>query len=123
MDVAKIAAETELAEGETLFEKGDFGDRMYIIISGSIKIHDGNHVFSRLGDHDIFGELALLDPEPRSASATAEEDCTLLYIGQDPFYELMSTHPEVAKGVLKILGRRLRSQNEQIVEMKQKDKA
>lgn len=119
VNVAEITRELELIKGERLFKKGDIGDKMYIIASGKISIHDGDHVFSYLEEYGIFGELALLDPTPRSASATAEEDCLLLYIDQHPFFELLSSYPEVAKGILTILGSRLRAQNEEIIRIKQ----
>ena len=59
--------------------------------------------------------LSLLDSETRSASATANTDCFLFKIDQEPFYELMETRPEVAKGFIKILCQRLRAQNEKAV--------
>jgi len=118
VDVAEIVTEVECAAGEQLFNKGDMGTKMFIIANGSIRIHDGDHVFSNLHKHDIFGELALLSPEPRSASASASEDSLLLCIDQAPFFELTSTHPEVSKGIIQRLAELLRSQNEEIIEMK-----
>src|SRR6186997_3429421 len=61
---------------------------------------------------EIFGELSLLDADTRSASATADTDCILYKIDQEPFYELMDERPEVAKGFIKILCQRLRTMNE-----------
>ena len=118
VDVAAIVKEVECAAGERLFEKGALGSKMYIIAGGSIRIHDGDHTFTVLDQHQIFGELALLSPEPRSASATAAEDSLLLCIEQAPFYELISSHPEVTKGIIQRLAGLLRKQNEEIVEMK-----
>lgn len=118
VDVAAIVQEVECAAGEPLFKKGDWGTNLFIIASDRIRIHDGSHVFSTLEKHEIFGELALLSPEPRSASASAEEDSLLLCIDQAPFYELTSSHPEVSKGIMQRLAELLRSQNEEIIEMK-----
>lgn len=119
VDVADIVREVEYAAGEPLFRKGDLGTKMYVIAGGNIRIHDGDHTFSVLDKHQIFGELALLSPEPRSASATASEDSLLLCIDQAPFYELISSHPEVTKGIIQRLAELLRNQNEEIVEMKE----
>ena len=118
VDVADIVKEMEYSEGERIFKKGDIGASMYIIASGSIRIHDGEHTFSHMKKHEIFGELALLSPEPRSASATAAEDALLLCIDQAPFFELISSHTEVTQGIMQRLAELLRSQNEEILEMK-----
>lgn len=85
---------------------------MYIILSGQIQIHKGNTILAILGDKEVFGELSLLDAETRSASATAKTDCHLFKIDQEPFYELIDTRPEVARGFIKILCNRLRQLNE-----------
>ncbi len=119
VDVADIVREVEYAAGERLFLKGDLGNKMYVIAGGKIRIHDGDHTFSVLDKHEIFGELALLSPKPRSASATASEDSLLLCLDQAPFYELISSHPEVTKGIIQRLAELLRNQNEEIVDMKQ----
>lgn len=118
VDVADIVREMECSEGENLFQKGDMGSSMFIIASGSIRIHDGGHIFTNLKKHDIFGELVLLSPEPRSASATAAADSLLLCIDQAPFFELISTQPEVTQGIMQRLAELLRNQNEEILEMK-----
>ncbi len=120
VDVADILQEIECAASEVLFKKGELGTKMYIIAQGSIRIHDENHTFSTLETHQIFGELALLSPEPRSASATATEDSLLLCIEQDPFFELISTHSEVNKGVIQRLAELLRKQNEEIVQLRKR---
>jgi uncharacterized protein len=107
-EVASLLSTVELPGGETIFEKGDPGDGMYIIVHGRMRMHDGEMVLNHLGPADVFGEMALLDDEPRVASATAIEDTQLLRLGQQPFYELMAHRVEVARGVIRVLNRRLR---------------
>ena len=85
---------------------------MYIIQQGNIKIHKGTTTLAILKEKEVFGELSLLDADTRSASATADTDCILYKIDQEPFYELMDERPEVAKGFIKILCQRLRIMNE-----------
>jgi hypothetical protein len=111
VDIASIVREERIPEGEIIFEKGDQGSSMYIISEGEVRIHDGDITFAVMKNRDFFGELALLDPEPRSASVTALKDSLLLRLDQEDFYELMSERMEVAKGILKVLCRRLRDQN------------
>ena len=111
-DVAHILKEVPLKAGELLFAKGDVGDCMYLITEGSVRIHDGDYTFAILGENEVFGELSLLDSETRSASATCEEDCVLLKLEQQPFYEILSKDQEVLKGILQMLCSRIRALDE-----------
>jgi CRP/FNR family cyclic AMP-dependent transcriptional regulator len=114
-ELAPLMQEVEVESGTLLFNEGDIGDCMYIIHKGQIKIHKGSTTLAILKEKEVFGELSLLDSETRSASATANTDCFLFKIDQEPFYELVETRPEVAKGFIKILCQRLRAQNEKAV--------
>jgi len=107
--------EEEAEAGTVLFKEGDIGDCMYIIYKGDVKIHKGSTTLAILQEKDVFGELSLLDSETRSATATANSDCFLFKIDQEPFYELLESRPEIAKGFIKILCQRLRAQNERTV--------
>lgn len=107
-DVAEILKEVSLKAGEPLFEKGEVGDCMYIIEKGSVRIHDGGYTFAVLGENEVFGELSLLDSESRSASATCAQDCVLLKLEQEPFYEILAKDEGVLRGILQMLCRRIR---------------
>ena len=117
-EVATLLEEVELLAGDSAFEKGDAGDCMYIIVSGTVKAHDGDHTFNTLKDGDVFGEMAVLDPEPRVASITALEDTHLLRLDQEPFYELMEDHIEVARGIIQVLSGHLRNRVHDVTELK-----
>ncbi|MDT8392361.1 MAG: ATP-binding protein [Bacteroidales bacterium] len=97
---------------QTIFKKGDPGDAMYVIIYGTVRVHDGSHVLSRLKANDIFGEFALIDDGTRSASVTAEEESYLLRLGRNDFEERLNDDPGFARGILKLLIGRLRNMNE-----------
>lgn len=97
---------------QNIFKKDEPGDAMYVIISGKVRIHDGGHVLSRLKANDIFGEFALIDDGPRSASVTAEEETYLLRLSRDDFDARLSDDPGFARGILKVLISRLRNMNE-----------
>ncbi|MBP6639885.1 MAG: cyclic nucleotide-binding domain-containing protein [Bacteroidia bacterium] len=118
-EVAAIVIVEQVPEGDVLFQKGDTGDCMYLIAEGEIRIGDGATIFATLGKNDFFGELALVETEPRSADAVAATDCLLLRIDQDDFYELIEDRTEVARGILVILAQRLRRQNEIIRQLRQ----
>jgi CRP-like cAMP-binding protein len=111
-DLAPLMKEMQYELGTEIFKEGETGDCMYIIQQGNIKIHKGNTTLAILKEKEVFGELSLLDADTRSASATANTDCILYKIDQEPFYELMDERPEVAKGFIKILCQRLRTMNE-----------
>lgn len=117
-ELVGIVKEEFVSKDELIFKKGDSGSSMYIIYEGEIKIHDGTRTFATLGSHDFFGELALLDPEPRSASATATTDTLLLKLEEDDAYELMEERTEVLKSIMRILCRRIRAQNVKLLAAK-----
>ena len=94
--------------GETLFEKGDIGNSMYIIVSGEVKAHDKGVIYNLLNERDVFGEMAALDPAPRSASITATRDTLLLRLERSALHEIMDTHYEVGQAIIEVLSRRLR---------------
>jgi HEAT repeat protein len=116
-EIVPIVKEEFVSKNQVIFHKGDSGSSMYIIYEGEIKIHDGDKVYAMLGSRDFFGELALLDPEPRSASATANTDTLLLKLDEEEAYELMEERTEVLKSIMRILCRRIRNQNEKISRM------
>src|SRR5256885_13971678 len=88
-------------EGETIFHQNDPGDAAYIIRSGAVRIwtHDEDArevTLARLGPNDFFGELAVLDGSPRSASASADEDTTLGRLSKDQMHKFLLAHPQAA---------------------------
>ena len=106
--VAQIAEEEEYQTDTSLCKEGDFGDCMYIIANGKVKVHKGDHTLVELEKGAFVGDMALLDQEPRSADLTTSSETTLLKISQDAFYELMSSNFEIMNGILKIISSRLR---------------
>jgi len=109
-DIAALVEEVQVKAGETIFEKGDAGDSLYVIVAGRVRVFVGGHTIAHLGPRDIFGELALLDPEPRTASIAAVEDTRLLRLDREAFTELMAGNIEIVRGVLSVLCERLRKQ-------------
>jgi CRP-like cAMP-binding protein len=114
-ELAPLMHEIEYEKGILIFGEGHIGDCMYIIHQGSVRIHKGQITLAVLKEKEVFGELSLLDAETRSASATTAENAILFRIDQEPFYELIESRPEVARGFIKMLCKRLRAQNEKAV--------
>lgn len=109
--VAQIA-QVELRDAkEIIVREGDVGDYLYIVTDGVVSVRAGAQEVARLGERECFGEMSLLDSEPRSATIVAVTDVGLLRIGQEDFYELLSERVEIARGVIRVLTRRLRDSN------------
>ncbi|MEJ7681007.1 MAG: cyclic nucleotide-binding domain-containing protein [Segetibacter sp.] len=88
VELASILEEIYLDADSLLFSKGDTGNCMYFIYSGSVKVHDGEHILAVLGENEIVGELSVLDTESRSASATTAEESILLNLSRKLFMRL-----------------------------------
>lgn len=121
-EIAHLLEEKEVAESTAIVKEGEAGSGMYIIYRGSVNIIKGKQLLATLHEKDFFGELSLLDTETRSASVIAATDCTLFYIEQEPFYDLLELRPEVVRGIIRILCKRLRNANQQIFELTHDEK-
>jgi CRP/FNR family transcriptional regulator, cyclic AMP receptor protein len=97
------------APGERILVQGDRGDSMFLILSGRVLVHSGELAYNELAAGDVFGEMAALDPAPRSASVTALEPTDMLRLDQPALYGLIDRHPAVARGVINVLCRHLRN--------------
>jgi len=94
--------------GETVFDAGDEGDCIYVVASGTVALNQGDRKLESVGPSGIFGELALIDREPRSAAAVAETDCELVAIDKRRFWFLVQETPYFAEIVMRTMADRLR---------------
>lgn len=111
--IAEVTEEVVVPAGQLIFSEGDFGDALFVIADGRVRISLGDRTLATLGKANYFGEMSLLDGEPRSASARAEVDSLLLRIEQKNFHNILSRHFGAALAVIRTLSRRLRSQLQQ----------
>ncbi len=116
-EMALSMEEMSIKMGQTLFEKGDPGQDMYIIFLGRVRVHDGQQTLAELGSRKVFGEMELLDSQPRSASITALEETHLLRLNRDHIFEIMADQHEVAKGIIQALSLRIRLLNEKVISL------
>lgn len=112
-DLASSVRLRKFARGQFVFSQGDRGDTLYIIESGEVKITlssaDGKEIMlALLGRGDCFGELAVLDGEPRSADAVVKQDCQLVLLHKNDFQRFLQAHPAASASLLAALSRRLR---------------
>ena len=100
------------AAGEFVFKAGDPGETMYIINEGEVEILDGSGtILETAGPGSIVGELALIDDEPRSATAVAATDVELIAVSEKQFLFLVGQTPYFALKVMRVLAQRLRQTN------------
>jgi CRP/FNR family transcriptional regulator, cyclic AMP receptor protein len=121
--IAKVATQESHGSGTLVFRQGSPGDKLFIILEGSIRISRdvpgmGEEALAILKQGDVFGEMALLDEAPRSADAKVHEACKLLSISRIVFEDLLFLHKDLAYEVLwnviRTLIRRLRETNDKL---------
>jgi len=98
--LASTAEVQRVPAGTTIVTRGETGATMYFIISGKARVHHDEVVLADIGANDVFGEMAVLDSEKRSASVTTQSDCLLLSIERDAFYQALSADPRAFKAVI-----------------------
>ena len=109
LGVAASASEVRLRAGAALFEEGELGTSLYVIVSGELSVQVAGQQVALLGEREVVGEMAALDPEPRSARVSATQDSLLLRRPDEDQDQLMAEDPEVARAIIQTLCRRLRS--------------
>jgi len=117
--VASAVRERPYPRNSVIVFEDDPGDALFVVAAGQVKVvligEDGREVIlAVLGPGDFFGELALIDDEPRSAHVIAMEDARLLVLRRDDFHRELEAHPRIALGLLRALSRRLRRADDKI---------
>ncbi len=108
MGIAEVVERVELAGGDEVFSKGDPGDEMYLVVSGEVAIVDRESTVAVLRDGEFFGDLAVIDRQPRSAGAVCRADTTLLRLRGSDLDELLAMRPAIASHFLRVLASRIR---------------
>lgn len=114
----QIARELSFAAGQEIFKESDPGDGLYILKSGLVEIaaqhgQEARHVFSQVAPGDMFGEMAVIEDKPRSASAVAKEASTVYFIPRAELLALMERSPSLSLALLREISHRLREFNRQ----------
>lgn len=117
--VAEVARERSYPKNSVILFEDDPGDALYVVVTGMVKVvligEDGREVIlSVLKEGNFFGEMALIDDEPRSAHVIAMEDANLLVLRREDFHQRLQETPSIALGLLRALSRRLREADEKI---------
>lgn len=112
--IAQSVQEETVPEGTTVIEQDSLGDKMYIVVTGKLEVRrfdDGDETgvaVAEMGDKQVFGDMALLDDEPRSASVIALSECRLLSLQRDDLSRILRRYSSIALSMMRILSRRLR---------------
>ena len=110
---------------EVIFREGDTGETMFIIQEGEIRIHkrvrDKEATLAVLKDGDFFGEMAIIDKEPRSAGATALTESKLIVLSDEIFESQIQTNPKIIMAIVRKMSERLRNADRQIKALLMRD--
>jgi CRP/FNR family cyclic AMP-dependent transcriptional regulator len=106
--LGQLADEIEVGLDEILAEQGRIGHEFFIVLDGRLTVLDGRKPIAQLGPGDFFGEIALLDGRPRTATVRAEGITRLLVVGHREFHALMDEFPDLRRTVLEEVAARLR---------------
>ena len=114
--------EAAFDKADVIFSEGDDGDRLYVVLDGKVKLGvtstDGReNLLSVQGPGEMFGELSLFDPGPRTSTATALTDCTLVGLGHADLTAWLTGRPALAQSLLQALAQRLRRTNDAMADL------
>src|SRR5580692_8622008 len=117
-ELQAVGREMKFSPDQEIFKEGDIGDGVYVVKDGQVQISglvgkDVRHVFSRIPPGEIFGEMAVLENKPRSASAVAVGDTVVYFINRDEMLKLVEGSPLLAMNLLREISHRLREFNRQ----------
>ncbi len=117
--VSKVSRQRSYPKNSVILFEDDPGDALYVVVSGQVKVvligEDGREVIlSTLKDNEFFGEMALIDDQPRSAHVIAMEDSNLIVLRRDDFHKCLEEPPRIALGLLQGLSKRLRQADHKI---------
>ncbi len=115
-----VTRETGFSSGQEIFKEGDPGDGFYVVKAGLVEISalvgtGERQVFSKVGPGDFFGEMAVLDDQPRSASASAQGDAVVYFIPRRQLLDMLRHSPELAISLMRDISRRMREFNRQYI--------
>ena len=108
LPVAAMCNVVSLERGEVLFESGDMGDAMYVLVDGAVEVVKGGDVIARLGAGECVGEMAALDYEPRSATVRASARTHLVRLERNDLMDLLTDYPELVRSLAAVLVERIR---------------
>lgn len=105
--IAQLTTRLDLPAGKELTKEGEFGHEFMIVLDGEVEVRHGDKVIAERGAGEFFGEIALLDHRPRTATVVAKTPVTVEVIGQREFATMLADEPEVAAQLMSTMAQRL----------------
>lgn len=121
-DIAALLEEETYEKGQYIVNEGDLGKELFMIVKGEVEVVAGGNVVAVMKEGAGFGEMALIDSQPRSADIIAKNDVLVLKMESDDFLEILKQRDEVALGVIRVLTGRIRELNAKLAEKSGKKK-
>lgn len=120
--ISDVAEEEQVSAQQLIFEEGQPGDKMYIVVEGQIQIEKAmaggkSIILDTLEKRDLLGDMAILDDQPRSAAARTLVESRLLAVGSTAIHDLIREYPDIAFGLLKFCAQRIRESNRRLQAM------
>ncbi len=115
-DIAALLEEETFEKGQYIVNEGDLGKELFMIVKGEVEVVVGGNVVAVMKEGAGFGEMALIDSQPRSADIIAKNDVLVLKMESDDFLEILKQRDEVALGVIRVLTGRIRELNAKLAE-------
>ncbi|HEY9727645.1 MAG TPA: Crp/Fnr family transcriptional regulator [Chroococcales cyanobacterium] len=112
--LASVMEELSFPTNHSIFTQGQEGRSLYIVVSGTVRVHIGDRDLAQLKQGACFGEMSLFDAEPRSASVTTLDKCECLMLTQLQLYDAIDETPGIAVNIIRLLSRRIRELNNRV---------
>ncbi|BCL35689.1 cyclic nucleotide-binding domain-containing protein [Nostoc sp. MS1] len=112
--LTSVMHELQFPANHTIFRQGEEGRSLYIIVSGRVRVHIGDKQLAEVDQGKYFGEMAVFDTQPRSASVTTVEPCEFLELTQEQLYDAIEETPEIAVNIIRELSRLIRHLNDNV---------
>jgi CRP-like cAMP-binding protein len=109
LPVAALCHQVDLARNQVLFEAGEVGDALFVVVTGKVRVMRGDLLIARLGAGECVGEMGALDLEPRSATVAADEASRLIRLERNDLMDLLTDYPELMRGLAQMLVERIRN--------------
>jgi CRP/FNR family transcriptional regulator, cyclic AMP receptor protein len=108
LPVAALCHQVDLVAGQVLFEAGEVGDSLFVVVSGCVLVKRGSELVARLGAGECVGEMGALDLEPRSATVAAAEPTRLIRLERNDLMDILTDYPEIMRNLATMLVERIR---------------
>ena len=113
--LAEVVRQVRFQAGEIILDQGEVSDRLYCVVEGEASVRAGNQEIAKVHGGETIGELGLFDQVPRNNTVVALSEVVTFELQEDIFFALLEDRPEIARGIIAVMARRLRRLNEKLL--------